>query len=58
MTDAAKTLRELLTCKSHAVRLGAARSLLEIGVKAREVLELEERVRALEDRTIEPEGKR
>ena len=58
MTDAAKTLRELLACESLAVRLGAARSLLEIGVKAREALELEERVRALEDRTTEPEGAR
>ena len=34
MTEAAKTLRELLACESLAVRLGAARSLLEIGVKA------------------------
>ena len=58
MTDAAKTLRELLDCESLAVRLGAARSLLEIGVKVREALELEERVRALEDRTTEPEGDR
>jgi len=55
MTDAAKTLRELLTCVSLAVRLGAARSLLEIGVKVREALELEERVRVLEDQTTEPE---
>lgn len=58
MTHAAKTLRELLACESLPVRLGAARSLLEIGVKAREALELEERVRALEDRTTEPEGDR
>jgi len=58
MTDAAKTLRELLTCESLAVRLGAARSLLEIGVKAREAIELEERVRILEDQTTEPEKAR
>ena len=49
MTTAAKTLRELLTCDSLAVRLGAARSLLEIGVRLRESLELEERVRMLEE---------
>lgn len=50
MSAAAKTLRGLLDCESPAVRLGAARSLLEIGMKAREALDLEERVRALEDR--------
>lgn len=48
MTAAAKTLRELLTCESPAVRLGAARSLLELGVKARAAVELEERVSELE----------
>lgn len=56
MTAAAKTLRALLDCESPAVRLGAARSLLEIGVRACEAVELEERIRVLEDRATE--GKR
>lgn len=56
MTEAAKTLRRLLTCDtSPATQLGAARSLLEIGVKARESLELEERIRVLEERATEKE---
>jgi len=58
MTDAAKTLRELLACESPAVRLGAARSLIEIGVKSREAHELEERIRVLEDQTSKPEEAR
>ena len=48
MTAAAKALRDLLTCESPAVRLGAARSLLELAVKARAAVELEERVSELE----------
>ena len=35
----------------HASRLGAARSVLEIGVKLRELAEPEERLTALEERT-------
>lgn len=57
MAAAAKALRELLNCESPAARLGAARSLLELGMKAREALDLDDRVRALEDRTAEPGGK-
>jgi hypothetical protein len=49
MTDAADVLRQLLAAKSESVRLGAARSLLELGVKLRESVELEERLRALEE---------
>jgi hypothetical protein len=56
MAAAAKALRGLLDCESPAVRLGAARSLLEIGMKAREALDLEERVRALEERTDRFDG--
>lgn len=48
MTAAARTLRDLLACENPAVRLGAARSLLEIGVKLREAAELEERLTNLE----------
>jgi hypothetical protein len=36
MSEAAEQLRELLGARSEAVRLGAARSLLELGVKARQ----------------------
>ena len=48
MTEAADVLRQLLAAESEAVRLGAARSLLELGVKLREPVELEERLAALE----------
>lgn len=50
MTQAADKLRELLDARSEAVRLGAARSLLELGVKLREAVELEQRVAGLEAR--------
>jgi HEAT repeat protein len=49
MAEAADMLRQLLAAKSENVRLGAARSLLELGVKLREAVELEERVRLLEE---------
>jgi hypothetical protein len=48
MSEAADTLRGLLKAESEAVQLGAARSLLELGCKLREAVELEERVTALE----------
>jgi hypothetical protein len=52
MTEAIKTLLMLLaTSIPHAVRLGAARSILEIAVKLREVTDLEERLAALEERS-------
>lgn len=47
MTEAADTLRGLLHAESEAVKLGAARSLLEIGVKLREAVELEAEVKEL-----------
>jgi HEAT repeat protein len=53
MTDAATTLRKLLKAKSESVRLSACRALLELGVKLRESVELEERIAELERR---PEG--
>jgi len=50
-TEAVRTLLELLKPSvPHASRLGAARSVLEIGVKLREMAELEERLTALEER--------
>jgi hypothetical protein len=48
MTEAADVLRRLLAAESESVRLGAARSLLELGVKLREGVELEERLADLE----------
>jgi hypothetical protein len=51
MVSAADTLGFLCRKgKSEQVRLGAARALLELGVKLRETVELEERISALEGR--------
>jgi hypothetical protein len=50
-TEAVRTLLELQKATNPAaVRLGAARAVLEIGMKVREVAELEERLAALEER--------
>jgi hypothetical protein len=47
--EAVKTLLSLQQpTVPHAVRLGAARSILEIGIKMREVADMEERLAALE----------
>jgi hypothetical protein len=49
MSDAADVLRALLAPGTPpAVRLGAARSLLELGVRLRDSVEIEERLAALE----------
>jgi hypothetical protein len=48
MAEAADKLRQLLAADSESVRLGAARALLELGVKLRESVELAERLDALE----------
>jgi hypothetical protein len=48
-TEAVRTLLELLkSSASDAVRLGAARAVLEMGMKVREAADLEERLAALE----------
>jgi hypothetical protein len=48
-TEAIKTLLALQQPTiPHAVRLGAARSILEIGIKMREAADFEERLAALE----------
>jgi hypothetical protein len=53
-SEAVRTLLELLRAPAQAhVRLGAARSVLELGVKLREAAELEERLAALEERLAE-----
>jgi hypothetical protein len=50
MAEAAGVLRALLAADTPpAVRLGAARSLLELGVKLREAVELEARLSSLEE---------
>lgn len=47
--EAVKTLLALQASTiPHAVRLGAARAILELGVKLRETAELEERIAAVE----------
>jgi hypothetical protein len=56
MSDAADVLRQLLAARSESVRLGAARSLLELGVKLRESVELEERLQALEEQLAAATG--
>jgi hypothetical protein len=48
MSDAAGALCRLLDAESESVRLGAARSLLELGVKLREPVELAGKVDELE----------
>ena len=51
-TEAIKTLLALLQPSTPAaVRLGAARTVLELGIKIRELAELEKRVAALEQRS-------
>ena len=49
-TEAAVTLRNLLNAEADNIKLGAARSILEIGNRLREWAELEERIAALEQR--------
>jgi hypothetical protein len=52
MPAAADTLRQLLTAKSESVRLGAARAMLELGIRVQDTVELGERIAALERLTI------
>jgi hypothetical protein len=55
MTEAADTLRKLLTAQSESIRLGAARSILELGNKLRESAEFAERLAILEQQVAERE---
>jgi len=57
-TEAAETLRRLLYSPLDFARLAAARSILEIGVKMREQLDLAARVAALEERLGGQEDKK
>jgi hypothetical protein len=55
-TESVRTLLELQKpAHSGNVRLGAARAILEIGMKLREVVELETRIAALEAAAEQPE---
>jgi hypothetical protein len=56
MSDAADVLKRLLEAESESVRLSAARSILELGVKLRETVEFEERLVALEARAAAKDG--
>jgi hypothetical protein len=55
MAEAAERLRQLLHAESDSVCLGAARSMLELGVKLRESVVLETRIAELERRAAEAE---
>jgi hypothetical protein len=46
--EAVTTLRALLHAEGESVRLGAARSILELGTKLRESVEFEQRISRLE----------
>jgi hypothetical protein len=55
--EAVKTLLGLQQAGMTAtVRLGAARAILELGAKFREMVELERRVVALEQKHVQPHG--
>jgi transposase len=57
--SAALVLRQLcFAAASESVRLGAARSLLEYGLKLREHVELEDRLAVVEQRIADEEGRR
>jgi hypothetical protein len=58
-TEAVRTLLDLQKApQPAAVRLGAAKAVLEIGVKLREAAELEERLAALEERLAQENRRR
>lgn len=48
-SEAADCLRSLLSTEGPSVRLGAARALLEMAFRSRELLEYEERLQKLEE---------
>jgi transposase len=50
--EAVETLHSLLNAESESAKLGAARSILELGTKLRESVELEQRLQVLEARAI------
>ena len=50
MAEAVVAMRHLLTAQSESVRLSAARSILETGMKLREHSEFDKRLETLEQR--------
>jgi hypothetical protein len=48
MTTAAETLKGLMAAQSEAVRLGACRAMLELGMKLQDAADTEERLKRLE----------
>ena len=52
--DAARALHELLASDNEAIRLSAARSVLDMSVKLTTAVELEERIRSLEEGVSSP----
>ena len=52
--DAARALRELLGSDNENIRLSAARSVLDMAGKLTTAVELEERIRSLEDGVTSP----
>lgn len=58
MSAAVDTLRALLDGESETVRCSAARAILDVGVRVREQVELEQRLAALEQRLAEGKGRR
>lgn len=58
MSEAVLTLRHLLTAHSESVRLSASKAILETGMKLREHVEFEKRLKTLEERqsAINDEG--
>jgi hypothetical protein len=59
MSDAADKLRQLLlSARSEAVQLGACRTLLGLGVKLRESVEIQQRVEDLEKKIQQEEKRR
>jgi hypothetical protein len=50
MSEAVQTLRRLLTAEAESVRLAAARAILEVGHRLRDAVEVEDRLREVEER--------
>jgi len=55
MAESVSVLARLLRSKDHGIRLSAARAALSLGLKAKEYVDLAERVKRLED-IIEGDG--
>jgi hypothetical protein len=53
MAEAADVLRGLLKAKGESIRLSAARSLLDLGVKMRTAVDTEARLQALESQLVQ-----